>query len=312
MRIKYLIVLLSILCTYELHSQCACCSGAAVGGVTPVGGTVNIGVLREGFFRVTALYKYSSGDTYYRKDHVAEKGWIDNYHIHYSGLLLGYGINNKLTAEIEIGGFPQKYQDFNYFSHSSKGFSHLIVYGKYNIFHSIKHEIEITAGIGGRMPLILKERNLPEEEYLPQHVLPSTGAFGAVLQAFLHKGFKNLGLRFFLIHRTDINAENNLGYQYGTVYNTSFYTVKNILKELSTILEIRHELRMKDKYQGELHEDSGGFNFIISPQLNYVFGKFNISAFYEYPFYKYYNGHQLSNNSSFGVNLTWQTNLFGN
>ncbi len=302
MKIKCHILILLIILSYDAFSQCSCMGGAAVGGLTPVGGTVNIGVLREGFFRATAMYSYSSGDQYYRGDETAEKGLVDNYNIHYIGLLAGYGISNKFTAELEIGGFPLKFQDFGYYTLSGSGLSHLTVYGKYNLYHSIRSEFEITVGLGGRIPLVIEESNLP------QHVLPSTGAYGLVLQAFLHKGFKDYGLRFFLIHRTDINAENNLDYQYGSGFYTSLYVSKNILKGLTGLLEVRNELRMQDKYQGELYEDSGGNIFIVSPQINYVLGDFYISALFDYPFYKNYNGYQLSNSSSFAINLTWQTN----
>lgn len=302
-KISTIMIFTLLLIPELIYSQCSCMGGAAVGGLTPVGGTVNIGVLREGYFRTSAMYRYSSGNEYYRGDATAEKGLVDNYYIHYIGILAGYGISNKFTAEFEIGGFPQKFQDFGYYTLAGSGLSHMTFYGKYNLYHSIRNEFEVTAGLGGKIPLVIKESNLP------QHVLPSTGAYGLVLQAFLHKGFKDYGLRFFLIHRTDINAVNNLDYKYGAGFYTSLFVSKSIIKSLTGLLEIRNELRMHDKYQNELSEDSGGNIFVISPQLNYVVGDFYISALFDYPFYKYYNGYQLSNNSSFSINLTWQTNL---
>jgi len=303
MKIKFALLLLLLLVTYETYSQCGCIGGAAVGGLTPVGGTVNIGVLRDGFFRATSFYRYSAGNTYYRGDATAEKGTIDNYYFHYLGLLLGYGISNKFTIEAELGAFPQKYQDFNTTSLSGGGLSHILISGKYNLYYSIKNEFEITAGLGGRLPLSIQDENLP------QHILSSTGAYGLVLQAFLHKGYKEHGLRFILIHRTDINAENNLEYRYGTGFYTSFYTAKNIFNELTGIIEIRNEYRTQDSYLGEVYEDSGGNIIILSPQLNYVIGDFNISALFDYPLYKYYNGYQLANDYSFALNFTWQLKL---
>ncbi|MFP4368706.1 MAG: hypothetical protein ACLFR2_03920 [Candidatus Kapaibacterium sp.] len=303
MKVKCLIFVLIILTGYESFSQCSCIGGAAVGGLTPVGGTVNIGVLRDGFLRVSGLYKYSSGDEYYRGNSPAEKGLVENYHIHYTGLLAAYGISNKLTAELELGGFLQKNQDFGYYNLAGSGLSHMTVSAKYNIYHNIRYDYEITAGLGGRVPLNLKESNLP------QHVLPSTGAYGLVFQAFIHKGFKDKGLRLFLIQRTELNAENDLDYRYGEGFYTSLFASKSISKGLSGILELRNEFRNKDEYLGEVNNDSGGSIFIISPQLNYVMGNFYLSALYDYPIYKYYNGYQLSNNSSFAINLTWQVKI---
>ncbi len=304
--IKYLILIVIMLMSLDMSafSQCSCMGGAAVGGLTPVGGTVNVGVLRKDYFRAAAFYRYSRGDTYYRNDSPAETGLVDSYHIHYTGLLVGYGLSNKLTLEAELGGFPEKYQDFKYFSLSSGGLSHILVSGKYNLYYDFRKEFEISAGAGLRAPLVTHEENLP------QHILPSTGAYGAVFQLFIHKGFEQQGIRLILMHRTDINAENNLDYQYGTGFYTSLYLTKNIIDRLSGIVEIRNEFRLKDKYLGETYEDSGGNIFIISPQINYTIKDFNISALLDYPFYKNYNGYQLANDFSIAFNITWQTELF--
>jgi hypothetical protein len=303
MKISIITILMFCLISFEAYSQCSCIGGAAVGGLTPVGGTVNIGVLREGFFRSTAFYRYSGGENYFRGDIPAEKGIIDSYHIQYLGLVLGYGISNRFTIEAELGAFPQKYQDYKLYSLSGGGMSHILISGKYNLYYNVKSEFEVTIGIGGRLPLVTHDENLP------QHILPSTGAYGIALQAFLHKGYKDHGLRFILIHRTDINSENNSNYKYGTGFYTSFYTAINIVDELTGILEIRNEYRTKDEFMGEIYDDSGGNIFVISPQLNYVISDFNISVLFDYPIYKYYNGYQLANDYSIAMNLTWQINL---
>jgi len=130
------------------------------------------------------------------------------------------------------------------------------------------------------------------------------------LFAFIHKGFKDKNLRFFLINRTDINSSNDSEYRYGTGFYTSIFTVKQLFEKLSGIIEIRNEYRMKDKYMDLFVDDSGSNLIILSPQLNYMFGNLNVSAIFDYPLYGYYFGHQLAIKLAVAINLTYQLKLF--
>ncbi|ROL62243.1 hypothetical protein D9V86_01705 [Bacteroidetes/Chlorobi group bacterium ChocPot_Mid] len=298
----YLILLITVTSTY-LYSQCGCVGGAAVGGLTPIGGTANVGLLREDYFRASLFYSYSYGDKFFRGDARAEKDIVEHYETQFSSLMLGYGFTEDITLETEIGYFPRKLQDFGSNNAEGSGLSHLSVIGKYNLFSSIVKEIEFTMGLGARLPLELKQENLP------QHVRPSTGAYGIIFQAFFHLGNKKADMHFFVINRSEYNFENKSEYQYGPTVNTSLYYTKGILKNLTGIIELRNEYRLKDKINGEEHKDSGGLFFHVAPQINYTLGQFNVSALFDYPIYQYYNGYQLGNNYTIGLNFTWMTRL---
>lgn len=298
--IIYLILLLTIYST-TVYGQCGCVGGAAVGGLTPIGGTANVGLLRENFFRASLFYSYSFGDKFFRGDARAEKDIVDHYETQFSALMLGYGLAEDITVETEIGYFPKKLQDFGTYNVEGSGLSHLSLIGKYNLFSSIVKEMEFTLGLGARLPLEVKQENLP------QHIKPSTGAYGIIFQAFFHLGNKKENMHFFMINRSEYNFENMSEYQYGPSINTSFYYTNGILKNLTAIMELRNEFRMKDKIKGEYHKDSGGLFFHIVPQINYTLSQFNFSALFDYPVYQYYNGYQLGNNYTIGLNVTWMT-----
>ncbi|MFC2131276.1 hypothetical protein ACFLSQ_07565 [Bacteroidota bacterium] len=301
---KILFVLaLIILLPVSSNSQCGCVGGAAIGGLTLIGGTANAGVLREDYFRTTLFYSYAFGNQFYRADSYADKDQVDYYETHYSGLLAAYGLTDALTIESEIGYFPQKMQDYDIGKIQSSGFSHVIISAKYNVFNSIVNETEVTLGGGGKIPLGISE----SIDY--QYVHSSSGAFGINFQAFLHKGYKKQGLHLFLINRSEYNLKNKNNFQYGASYNTSFFVTKALLDNLTGLLEIRNDIREKDKIQDIIQKNTGGLFFHISPQLNYTIGSFNISALFDYPFYQYYNGYQLGNNYSIALNLTWQTKI---
>ena len=114
MRILYIITaafIFTILFPGVARSQCTC-FGASIGGLTPVGGTTNIGVIRKDNLRANLFYKYSFGDTYYKGDSELPGGDIRNYRSNYISLNAGYGITNDITIEGELGFFAQKKQDF--------------------------------------------------------------------------------------------------------------------------------------------------------------------------------------------------------
>ena len=298
------IIVLTILFYSNANSQCTCMGGAAVGGITPIGGSANLGVLKKYNLRTSIFIRNGFGNEYFSKDSKASPGLVKEYQYNYMGLNAGYGITEDMTIEIESGYFLSKMQDFFEYKLESNGFSHFNASLKYNIYSSRANEIEYTAGIGGRVPLNFSDDNVP------QHVLPSTGAYGLILHSFLHKGFKKNGLHFFLINRAEINSENDNEYLYGSSIFSSFYITQHIFDNLTGMLEIRNEYRTKDHNLGNEVFDSGGSIFSVSPQLSYKINNLYISAMYDYPFYKYYYGKQLSNSYSLSLMLTWQTDLF--
>lgn len=298
-----LIFVFIFLCSGKSMSQCGCLGGAAVGGLTPIGGTANVGLLREGFLRTSLFYSFAFGNKFYPDDYPEEDKLVNYYESHYTGLVIGYGLSEDFTIESEIGYFPKKLQDYKTEPLESSGFSHVALSGKYKIFSSLVNEMEATVGAGVKIPLSTKTDNLP------QHINASTGAYGISFQAFLHKGFKKQGWHLFLINRTDLNFTNENEYKYGNSYNTSFYITKGLNESFTAMLEFRNEMRSKDKIKGQINYNSGGMFFHIAPQLNYSFSSFNISALFNYPFYQQYYGYQLGNNYSIAINLTWLTNI---
>lgn len=298
-------ILFSVITT--AHSQCGCIGGAAVGGSSVFGGTSNIGVLSEGTARATASIIHSYGNKYFTGSKLASSekvGTVEEYSAVYSGLMIGYGITDKLTFDFELGFFPNKMQDFGTYKLSGSGFSHSTIYGKYNLYSNKYDQIFWSVGLGAKLPLETDYQNLP------QNIRTSNGAFGAVLLNYFHKGFIESEMNLIMINRIDINAENNSDYQYGTSFINSAFVTKSIIEDLTGILEIRSDVKLRDRYLDEEVMTSGWNNVILSPQINYSFSDFNVSAFYDIPVYKYYNDTQLTNKQNIGISLTWQSKVF--
>ena len=52
-------------------------------------------------------------------------------------------------------------------------------------------------------------------------------------------------------------------------------------------------------------EESGGYSFFITPQLNYTIKeRWNISALFDIPLYQYLHGVQLASSYAFSISIT--------
>jgi len=68
----------------------------------------------------------------------------------------------------------------------------------------------------------------------------------------------------------------------------------------TTILQIRNEIRFKNRRESDPVEASGGVIFFLSPQINYSIKEtWNISVMGDLPVYQYLNGIQLG--TKFGI-----------
>jgi hypothetical protein len=107
-----------------------------------------------------------------------------------------------------------------------------------------------------------------------------------------------------------LNTSSNKGYQFGKTLSSSLFLTKMIVKNLTAIVQLRHEYRTYDKKLGIIEKNTGGILYIISPSINYTFLKtWNISIAYDMPIYRSYNGKQFANKYSISASLSKQFNL---
>ncbi len=291
--------ILFILLTIESFSQCGCGVGASAGGLAPVAGSANVGVVRTGNFRIFAYYSHSQGSDYFKGDINQGKGPIESFSSDFSGINVAYGLTRKFTLEADFGYFFNKTQRIYETEHIARGPSYLSLSGKYNIFYDFENSVEITFGLGARLPMSDKAKSQP------QHIRPSTGAYGVNLQAFFFKGFEQVGLSLIYFGRAELNTKNSETYRYGYSFVNSVFLVKPFFENFSGALELSDEHRMKDNFEGSKICDSGGNILVVSPQVSYSLGLITLTAAVDYPIYAFYNGSQLARdfNISFIINI---------
>ncbi|MCK9421402.1 MAG: hypothetical protein M0Q38_02275 [Bacteroidales bacterium] len=305
-------VLVAILLLFSISSVsfAQCCSTGS-----PVGASVYVGVLGKNYLRVIAFYRYSNSDTYYQGNIKTDNNPLQSANYDFTGLAFGYGITNRLTAEVDFGYFINKtqiYLDNNIFNGlKTKGFglSNGGVNLKYGIFVLPAKQIELTAGAGFRYPFTTNPQ-MVDGVQLNRDIQPSTNAFGANGMLFFNFGIPSITLRLFTINRYEYNFPDKINYKYGNILMNSIFISKKITKYFFGILQMRNEYKTTDIYKGDPEVNTGYDILFLSPQLSYsVAGKWNVTLLCDIPVYKTYKGRQLTPKYACALSLTRDINL---
>jgi hypothetical protein len=287
-------------------------SGQCLSSVNPVGGSDNLLVLEKNTLRVISFYKSGQGKQYYEGSRASDFNLISRAYYNYLSTVIGYGLTDKLTIELESGYFLNKTQDYNVFpgySLEGKGLGNFVALMRHGIFSDHSKRVYLTAGAGAKIP---SARNMQMVNYvkLPVEVQPTLGAYGLVFNASLVKENSFSGMRYFMTSRFEVNMKNKEEYHPGTGLYTSVYLSKHLMfpwlkGDWTAILQLKNEIRGFDHIDGERKSSSGSILFFMVPQLNYTFReKWNISASTDLPVFQHFNGTQLGAGIGFSFILS--------
>lgn len=294
---------LSISLTYitlTLYAQC-CSPG------NPVGGTANLSIVEPFQLRTNTYYRFGYSNQYYNENKPSEFNFIDNASYSYIGNILTFGIVKKLNFEAELGYYFSKRQEYNLnpkYILESNGLNDGVFSLKYNFYKNAEKEWEFTLSSGVKIPF-RQNPLIVDNVTLPIDIQPSMLSYGFVFQSFLYKGFIKNGWHLFLLNRFETYNENTINYKYGNAFYHSLFISKSLNNHFSILLQLRNEIKSKDKRFNQLVSSSGSFVFYSAPQLIYnIKNKWYLSFIYDFPFYKYYNGTHLTNKYSLSFNIS--------
>jgi hypothetical protein len=294
----------------HVNAQC-------LSSVNPVGGSSNLLVLEKNSLRVIAFSRYNFGEQYFEGDKRSDFNLIKNANYNYAGSIIGYGLADKITIESEVGYFFNKTQNYNLdpaYSLIGSGFSTGVFSLKYALLKDNTRRFFISSSLGAKIPFSMHPISRDGVE-LPVEVQPTIGAFGTVLQLFMVKEEPVSGVRYFLTGRMEINSKNKQDYKLGTSVFTSLFFSKHLMfswlkGDWTAILQLRNEIRSKDKTVNGWKESSGSTIFYLAPQINYTLKeKWNVSLMVDLPVYQYFNGIQLATKYGITLNLARDFNL---
>ncbi len=295
----------------DLNAQCFASPG------NPIAGSANVGILQPRITRAVAFYRYSFSNQYYRgskPDAYNYPAAVSNANYNYVGFNVGRGITKKFTLELEAGYFINKTQRYRNFDEYSRGFgfSNAVLSGKFNIFKNVVKKTELSVSAGAKVPFTTKPQ-IVDGITLDIDLQPSTGNYGTILQGLYVKEFEGPSIRFIAIGRYERNFnENKQGYRFGDAFITSVFISKHLAnrhteltKDLTVILQFRHEYRFRNLRHGNEVKASGSNIVFIAPQINYNYNMvWNFSLIYDRPIYRYYNETQLGTLHSIAFSIT--------
>lgn len=303
------LILLLFINSSDLNAQCFASPG------NPVAGSANLGVLNKGTIRAIGFYQYSLLDKYFDGSRISEHNpVVTSAYYNYSGFSVGYGITPNFSVETEAGYFFNRTRETRFGTvNSASGLSNAIISGKYNIYRDRIKNLEFSVSLGARLPFSTSPVKDEFGEPLHIDVQPSTGDFGGVLQTFFVKEFDIISARVILINRFERSFnENKMGYKFGDSFISSLFLSKHLAnpytdltKDITVILQLRHEYRDKNLRNGSQVTASGSNLLFLSPQLNYNLKMlWNFSIMMDIPVYQYYNGIQLGHSYAFTFSVT--------
>lgn len=282
-----------------------------------MGGSSNLLVLEKNSLRIISFYRHNFGNQYFEGNNHSDFNLIKSANYNYAGSIIGYGLADKVTIETELGYFFNKTQNYNIvpaYSLRGSGFATGILSLKYSLLKNTSKRLFISSSLGAKIPFSTSPISRDGVE-LPVEVQPTIGALGTVFQLFMVKEKPISGIRYFLTGRMEINAPNKQDYKLGTSIFTSFFFSKHLMfswlkGDWTAILQLRNEIRNKDKTVNGWKESSGSTIFYFSPQINYTIKeKWNISAMIDLPVYQYFNGTQLATKYGLTLNFARDFNL---
>ncbi len=305
--IQYLVVLIFfLLIGKETYSQC-CSAG------NPVSGDGQQKSIKKNSLRIYLSFKHSYSDQYYYKNKKEEVALIDNSRFDYSSLQLTYGINKKWNVQTELGYFfdksqtvyiPEKYVFKGY------GIGDLGITAKYQILSLVKPQSELVGSFGLKIPVGKLDEDM-NGVVLPISLQPSTGAMKynlGLYYSILNPSKKLSFYSFLYAEYSSLIQSDFYYYKYGNYYSFSVFGKYKLSNRIYTVLQLREELRDKDKRENdEKIESTGSKVLYAAPQILYNFYEnWFLLGQADVPLYKYVNGHQLTNKYSFtfGVHKT--------
>lgn len=279
----------------------------------PVGGTANLGTMNKNTFRIGTFYRFSYSNKYLEgyKRYTGNSGILKYAHYNYVGLLAGYGIFDQLTVEAEAGYYINKTQVYKLNNQALRGygFSNAVISLKPRLYYHVDKRIEISCALGANIPFTRKYQEV-DGITLPVDLQASTGSFGMVFQAFIIKENSFKGIRFFMTNRIEKYFKNKQDYLFGALYTTSFFFSKHFvfeklkLKDWTFIIQLKNQIKEKNKHYNQTVDASGSILFFLGPQVNMsINDHWNISVMADIPVFQYYYQIQLANTCSVGLSL---------
>ena len=305
---KYLLtILLIIISSSKGNSQC-CAQGCSMT-------SSNIfEILEKNHLETTGFIKHSYSDQYYNESSKYSFGnaplSLKNTSFDYFGISIGYGISNRITAEVQGGYFGNKTQNFQDGAWLvGNGVSDWEVTLKYNFFNSKDSVWAMTITPGCKLPLGNYKDYTPQGVKLSRDVQSGTGAYAGSLE-YACKVLIKRKLALVLSSEFEYNGINPEQYQYGYKTTNTLSTKLKMYKSLSLVAMLKNENTSNDYFYDQEIVASGYTRITVIPALSIDFKKdWSFTVIPEFPVYQRFNNIQFAQQYTVSCALSKDVNL---
>ena len=284
------------------YALAQCCSAGS-----PVGGDGSNDGLNKNELRINTSFKRSLSKDYFHNDSKTEVPYVDKSYFDYSNLSLTYGLFKRFSVYTELGYFYDKTQKVKINNDNiiiqSHGIGDLEFNARYTAVKTVKPLSGLVFSVGIKLPVGVFSEQI-NEVTIPISLQPSSGALKYNASAFYSrkKSEVNFGWNSFaLFEISQFIKKDYLIYKYGNYFQFALAGTYTISKKINFIANAKIEMRGKDKRESNIEIESSGSTVVFfNPKLIYNFkNKWSCIVMTDIPIYKYVNGYQLTNKSSF-------------
>lgn len=156
--------------------------GQCCGAGNPISTIGSETAVKKGNIQISLDYRHSASNEYYEGSHKTDfdfPGKISEAGYNYMALGVGYGITSRLTAQVQLGYYIDKYEKYKsdmFPDVSASGVGDLMVSANYAVFRKVSKGISINPFIGVKFP-IGKFDCESEGVKLPISMQPSSGSY---------------------------------------------------------------------------------------------------------------------------------------
>jgi len=297
-------VFLMILFQQSANSQC-CTAG------NPTGGDGSLYSLKKNELRINTSYRHSLSKDYFHLGSKIDVPYLDKSFYDFTNISLAYGVSERFSVFAELGYFIDKTQVSNFINDieniRSYGLGDLSMNIKYRVFQTVKPISQFVVSGGIKFPVGVFDEEL-DGILIPLSLQPSSGSYKFNLSAYYSRKKQAAKFSWYTMAMYEYNSlieREYLVYKYGDFYQFSLAANYSVLKNLSFSAIAKLEIRARDKRENNIKIESTGSSVVyLSPQIMYSFSNlWHISAFADFPIYKFVNGYQLTNKFAFQIGL---------
>ena len=295
----------------NLYAQCC----GAGNPVSSAGSEVSV---NRGNMQISLDYRHSESNKYYEGSHLSDIDFPGRLHASgydYMALGIGCGITSRLTVQVSLGYFIDKYEKYDsdmFPDVSASGIGDLSLSLNYAVYRHVRKGITVNPYVMVKFP-VGKFDCVSDGVKLPISMQPSSGSYKYTVGVFAtYSPIRKLSLQTNVFGEYAQRIEShNFDYKYGNMTYASFGVQYSFIPQLSAGVSgaYEHKGRAKDKnitVYGTMFDQ-----LKVTPMLTYSpFHQFRLSALADIPVWRKAEGIQMANTWAIELKATYNIKLY--